>query len=73
MDHIQWWPKYSWSWLDRRALPLKGMFLSSRENHAMPEPRFDIHFRGIKISAQGLAGIAAAPLAVAILLAVYRY
>jgi hypothetical protein len=39
----------------------------------MPEPRFDIHFRGIKISAQGLAGIAAALLAVAILLAVYRY
>jgi hypothetical protein len=33
------------------TLPLTGMFLSSMENHAMPELRFDIHFSGIKISA----------------------
>jgi hypothetical protein len=39
----------------------------------MPEPRFDIHLWGIKISAQGLAAIAAAVLVVAMLLAVYRY
>jgi hypothetical protein len=37
------------------------------------EPKFDIHFWGIKISAQGLAGIAAAVLVVGMLLAVYRY
>jgi len=39
----------------------------------MSEPRFDIHFWGIKISAQGLAGIAAAVLVVGLVLAVYRY
>jgi hypothetical protein len=52
---------------------MNGMFLPSVKNHIMPEPRFNIHFWGIKISAQGLAGVAAAVLVVAMLLAVYRY
>jgi hypothetical protein len=39
----------------------------------MDKPKFDIHFWGIKISAQGLAGIAAAVLVVGMLLAVYRH
>jgi hypothetical protein len=43
------------------------------ENCVMSEPKFDIHFWGVKISAQGLAGIAAAVVVVGMLLAVYRY
>jgi hypothetical protein len=43
------------------------------ESHVMSEPKFDIYFWGIRISAQGLAGIAAAVLVVGMLLAVYRY
>jgi hypothetical protein len=42
-------------------------------DHTMPESRFNIHFRSIKISAQELAGIAAAVTLVAMLLAVYRH
>jgi len=38
----------------------------------MAEPKFDINFLGIKISAQGLVGITAAILVVGMLLAVYR-
>ncbi len=36
-------------------------------------PKFDIQVWGIKISAQGLAGIAAAVLVVGMILVVYRY
>jgi hypothetical protein len=43
------------------------------ESRAMSEPKFDINLCGIKISAQGLAGIAAAVVVVGMLLAVYRY
>jgi hypothetical protein len=43
------------------------------ESCVMSEPRFDIHFWGIKISAQGLTGIAAAVLVVGMFLAVYRW
>ena len=39
----------------------------------MPEPKFDINFWGIKISARGLAGIVAAVLVVGMVLAAYRY
>jgi hypothetical protein len=38
----------------------------------MSEPRFDIHFWGIKISAQSLTGIAAAVLVVGCFLPLYR-
>ncbi len=43
------------------------------ESYAMSEPTFDIRFCGIKISARGLAGIAAAVLVVGMILAAYRY
>lgn len=43
------------------------------ESHAMPEPKFDLDIWGIKISAQGFAGICAAVLVVGMLLVVYRY
>jgi hypothetical protein len=45
----------------------------SMESHAMPEPKFDLDIWGIKISAQGFAGICAAVLVVGMLLVVYRY
>jgi hypothetical protein len=39
----------------------------------MSEPKFDISFWGIKISAQSLVGIVAAVVVVGMVLAVYRY
>jgi hypothetical protein len=43
------------------------------EKKVMSEPKFDLDIWGIKISAQGLAGIAAAVAVVGMLLVVYRY
>jgi hypothetical protein len=44
------------------------------ESCAMVEPpKFEINFWGVKVSAQGLAGIAAAVLVVGMFLAVSRY
>jgi hypothetical protein len=39
----------------------------------MSEPKFDINIYGIKISAQGFVGIAAAVVVVTMLLISYRY
>jgi hypothetical protein len=39
----------------------------------MSESKFDIHFWGVKTNTQGLAGIAATVMVVAMLVAVYRY
>jgi hypothetical protein len=43
------------------------------ESCAMSQPKFDIYIWGIKISAQGVVGIAAAVLVVMLVLASYRF
>jgi hypothetical protein len=47
--------------------------VSSMESCAMSQPKFDINIWGIKISAQGVVGIAAAVLVVMSVLAFYRF
>jgi hypothetical protein len=47
--------------------------VSSMESCAMSQPKFDINIWGIKISAQGVVGIAAAVVVVIAVLAFYRF